>query len=87
MVAKVFARQLCYFSNRLRRKQSSCCKINGYPSLQPVEEVMFTLSYRIMPLATFVRCEIRLDNVGSGAKGDWDFRISDLVKNPDGTDI
>ena len=21
------------------------------------------------------------------AKGDWDFRISDLVKNPDGTDI
>ena len=23
----------------------------------------------------------------SGAKGDWDFRIFDLVKNPDGTDI
>ena len=22
-----------------------------------------------------------------GAKGDWDFQISDLVKNPDGTDI
>ena len=22
-----------------------------------------------------------------GAMGDWDFRISDLVKNPDGTDI
>ena len=22
-----------------------------------------------------------------GAKGDWDFRISDLVKNPDGTYI
>ena len=22
-----------------------------------------------------------------GAKGDWDFRISDLVKNPDGNDI
>ena len=22
-----------------------------------------------------------------GAKGDWHFRISDLVKNPDGTDI
>ena len=22
-----------------------------------------------------------------GAKGDWDFRISDLVKNPDGTVI
>ena len=21
------------------------------------------------------------------AKGDWDFRISDVVKNPDGTDI
>ena len=20
-------------------------------------------------------------------KGDWDFRISDLIKNPDGTDI
>ena len=23
----------------------------------------------------------------SGAKGDWDFRISDLVKNPYGSDI
>ena len=22
-----------------------------------------------------------------GVEGDWDFRISDLVKNPDGTDI
>ena len=22
-----------------------------------------------------------------GAKIDWDFRISDLVKNPDGTDV
>ena len=22
-----------------------------------------------------------------GAKGDWDFRIYDLIKNPDGTDI
>ena len=22
-----------------------------------------------------------------GAKGDWDSQISDLVKNPDGTDI
>ena len=22
-----------------------------------------------------------------GAKGDWDFRICDLAKNPDGTDI
>ena len=22
-----------------------------------------------------------------GAKGDWDFRISDLIKNPDGTDV
>ena len=22
-----------------------------------------------------------------GAKGDWDFQISGLVKNPDGTDI
>ena len=22
-----------------------------------------------------------------GAKVDWDFRISDLVKNPDGTDV
>ena len=24
---------------------------------------------------------------GGGAKGDWDFQISDLVKNPGGTDI
>ena len=23
----------------------------------------------------------------AGAKVDWDFRISDLVKNPDGTDV
>ena len=26
-------------------------------------------------------------HINLGAKGDWDFRISDLVKNPDGTDI
>ena len=26
-------------------------------------------------------------NQSKGAKGDWDFLISDLVKNPDGTDI
>ena len=25
--------------------------------------------------------------INIGAKSDWDFRISDLVKNPDGTDI
>ena len=25
--------------------------------------------------------------LNSGAKDDWDFQISDLVKNPDGTDI
>ena len=30
---------------------------------------------------------IRLLNMGTGAKGDWDFRISDLVRNLDGTDI
>ena len=31
--------------------------------------------------------EVLLHPVYMGAKGDWDFRISDLVKNPDGTDI
>ena len=25
--------------------------------------------------------------INTGAKGYWDFRISDVVKNPDGTDI
>ena len=25
--------------------------------------------------------------INLGAKVDWDFRISDLVKNPDGTDV
>ena len=25
--------------------------------------------------------------IAYGAKGDWDFRISDLFKNPNGTDI
>ena len=25
--------------------------------------------------------------IHKGAKDDWDFRISDLVKNPDGTDV
>ena len=29
----------------------------------------------------------RLFIFSMGAKGDWDFQISDLVKNPDGTDI
>ena len=30
---------------------------------------------------------LKANNIKLGAKGDWDFRISDLVKNPDGTDI
>ena len=30
---------------------------------------------------------IEMPGGGGGAKGDWDFRISDLIKNPDGTDI
>ena len=30
---------------------------------------------------------ILLSIIHVGAKGDWEFRISDLVKNPDGTDI
>ena len=34
---------------------------------------------------TFSRL-IYLSKSNLGAKGDWDFRISDLVKNPDGTD-
>ena len=28
-----------------------------------------------------------LDYVIKGAKLDWDFQISDMVKNPDGTDV
>ena len=31
--------------------------------------------------------ESKFDPLGKSRKGDWDFRISDLVKNPDGTDI
>ena len=40
------------------------------------------------------KCVIYVEKCGNsycyiymGAKGDWDFRIYDLVKNPDGTDI
>ena len=41
-------------------------------------------------LNRFLRKSVQLKKniyYGQGAKGDWDFRISDLVKNPDGTDI
>ena len=31
--------------------------------------------------------EFPFQSIYMGAKGDWDFRIPDLVKNPDGTDI
>ena len=30
---------------------------------------------------------ISMSFLGLGAKGDWDFQISDVVKNPDETDI
>ena len=33
-----------------------------------------------------MKCEMN-DNMKWGTKGDWDLRISDLVKNPDGIDI
>ena len=42
-----------------------------WPSL-PFKQALNKLHKHIQLLAT---------------KGDWDFRISDLVKNPDGTDI
>ena len=35
----------------------------------------------------FPKSIIRCTKNHKGVKGDWDFRISDLVKNPDGTDI
>ena len=31
--------------------------------------------------------DIWMSWIGVGAKGDWDFQISDLIKNPDGSDI
>ena len=38
-----------------------------------------------------LRSDVLHENINTkfnkGAKGDRDFRISDLVKNPDGTDI
>ena len=55
-----------------------------------------TLIYRLYNcLFIYVSIQYYVQNVfylhyiiiKSGAKGDWDFRISDLVKNPDGTDI
>ena len=35
----------------------------------------------------FILCSILFSIFNWGAKCDWDFRISDLVKNPNGTDI
>ena len=42
---------------------------------------------RILYMLTYILCLISSFIFITGAKGDWDFRISDLVKNPDGTDI
>ena len=39
---------------------------------------------------TYIQGEVSKSNsltCKTGAKVDWDFRISDLVKNPDGTDV
>ena len=36
---------------------------------------------------TLKQCVFAGTIINTGAKGDWDFRISDLVKNPDGIDI
>ena len=43
----------------------------------------FMLRYVLSPLTILDTYVFSL----GGAKDDWDFRISDLVKNPDGTDI
>ena len=43
--------------------------------------VLLQLQFFIM----FIYFELIIER--GGAKGDWDFRISDLVKNPDGTDV
>ena len=40
-----------------------------------------------VPLNLFIKLGfVCVNSLREGAKGDWDFRISDLVKNPDGTD-
>ena len=50
-----------------------------------------TVSRFIRPKITIFFCNRYLclctNNAYSGAKDDWDFRISDLIKNPDETDI
>ena len=43
------------------------------------KETLFLENYQVLSLYSVYTVY--------GAKGDWDFRISDLVKNPDGTDI
>ena len=34
-----------------------------------------------------IQCILEFSIPRMGAKVDWDFQISDLVKNPDGTDV
>ena len=62
-----------YYKERLRRELKSV-KVGSFRSY-------CTLTLICYPMA------ISLVHTLSRAKGDWVFRISDLVKNPDGTDI
>ena len=50
---------------------------------QPVQSVLALRGCSATDLFIYILLYI----TSRGVKGDWDFQISDLVKNPDGTDI
>ena len=47
--------------------------------------VVYIIIIRLVFFKLFV--DFMVDNRYMGVKGDWDFQITDLVRNPDRTDI
>ena len=49
--------------------------------------ILYLLQFIKLGSTSYIIKYITLHYITLRAKGDWNFRISDLVKNPDGTDI
>ena len=63
----------------------SSSKILDVPSIRR-QSTAFLVFWSVSVPSIFVLKIIKATKT-EGAKGDWDFRTSDLVKNPDGTEI
>ena len=70
----------------LSLRWKNCVQQNCSPSSCASIEIPALGQNTLMVMMTAMMVVVMMMNTRVGAKGDWDFRTSDQLKNPDGTD-